>query len=113
MSTEVGRHAERVAAEHLRAQGYKLLAQNWRTRWCEIDLIVSKNNTVYFVEVKYRSSATHGLGLEYITDKKLAQMHFAAEFWLAGHQSRHAEYRLAAIEVSGHDFKITAWLDDV
>lgn len=93
--------------------GYRLLDQNWRTRWCEIDLIVSKNHIVYFVEVKYRRSTTFGSGLDYITDKKLAQMHFAAEFWLA--QNRHTAmgYQLGAIEVTGETYEVTAWLDDV
>lgn len=102
-----------MAATYLRRRGYRLLAQNWRTRWCEIDLIVSKSHIVYFVEVKYRGSSSHGAGLEYITSKKLAQMHFAAEFWLAGHPRVDTEYRLAAVEVSGSDFTVTAWLDDI
>lgn len=113
MSTEVGRRAEHVAATYLRQHGYRVLAQNWRTRWCEIDLIVSKNNCIYFVEVKYRSSTAQGAGLEYITDKKLAQMHFAAEFWLAQHLQNSGDYRLAALEVTGQDYSVTAWLDDI
>jgi len=113
MSTEIGRRAEAIAADYLRAHGYRLLAQNWRTRWCEIDLIVRKGEITYFVEVKYRHSSAQGMGLEYITNKKLAQMHFAAEFWLAGHQAQSGEYRLAAIEASGAGFDVTAWLDDI
>lgn len=113
MSTEIGRRAEQVAASYLRQQGYRVLEHNWRTRWCEIDLIVRKGSCVYFVEVKYRSSGAQGAGLEYITTKKLAQMHFAAEFWLAQHAQDRYDYRLAALEVTGQDYSVTAWLDDV
>ena len=113
MSTEVGRRSEQTAADFLRRRGYRALTQNWRTRRCEIDLIVSKRNVVYFVEVKYRSNSTQGAGLEYITSKKLAQMRFAAEFWLASHRDRSNDYCLAALEVSGVNYEVTAWIDNV
>lgn len=113
MSTEIGRRAEQVAADYLQAKGYEVLARNWRTRWCEIDLIVSKRRVVYFVEVKYRGNAQQGSGLDYITPRKLEQMHFAAEFWLARNQKAAIDYRLAALEITGQDYSITAWLSDI
>ena len=84
-TTTKGREAETRVAEYLKKRGYKLLDQNWRTRYCEIDLVMSKNGTVYFVEVKYRSSDTYGSGLEYITPKKLKQMQYAAEVWITAY----------------------------
>lgn len=113
MSTEVGRQAELIAADYLRGQGYRILTQNWRTRWCEIDLIASKGSVIYFVEVKYRSRMSQGLGLDYVTPKKLQQMRFAAELWLASNQRGAVDYRLGALEVSGAQYEITAWLDDL
>jgi uncharacterized protein (TIGR00252 family) len=113
VSTEIGRRAEDEAARYLRAHGYRVLEQNWRTRWCEIDLIATKRHVFYFVEVKYRSSTAFGGGLEYITPRKLAQMNFAAEFWLSCNQKAACDYRLAAVEVTGVDYVVTAWLDDI
>lgn len=112
MSTEVGRRAETLAAKYLKRRGYKVLEQNWRTRWCEIDLVVERKRVIYFVEVKYRSGTAQGGGLEYITQRKLGQMNFAAELWMASH-SGDADYRLAAIELSGPSFEVTAWLDEL
>ena len=112
MSTASGRAAEDAAAEYLKRKGYKILAQNWRTRWCEIDIVAERKNVVYFVEVKYRRSSTQGSGLEYITQRKLAQMQFAAESWVH-EQAWRGDYRLSAIEVSGQDFAVTAHLEDV
>lgn len=100
-STSTGRDAERYVADQLHKDGYKLLNQNWRTRMCEIDLVMKKSDTVYFIEVKYRRTDTHGGGLEYITPKKLQQMHFAAEMWAAQHKWE-GDMRLAACEVSGN-----------
>jgi len=113
VSTELGRQAEQAAAEYAQRLGYTVLAQNWRTRWCEIDLIVKKAQVILFVEVKYRRTASFGGGLDYVTSRKLLQMHFAAEFWLAKHQQQAYHYRLAVAEVSGPAFEVTAWLDDV
>lgn len=100
MSTATGHMAEGVAAEYLRKQGHKILERNWRTRWCEIDIVTQKNNVVYFVEVKYRQNAAFGDGLEYITSAKLRQMTFAAELWIASHKSD-CDYQLLAVAVTG------------
>lgn len=100
MSTAIGRQAEAVAAEFLRKNGHKILAQNWRTRWCEIDIVTQKGKTTYFVEVKYRKGSLWGDGLEYITYRKRQQIIFAAEFWLSQHKTM-GECRLVAISMSG------------
>ena len=77
-----GHDAEKRAAEFLREQGFKITELNWKTRLCEIDIVAFKNEVVWFVEVKSRSSNTQGYGYEYVTSKKLQQMHFSAEMWV-------------------------------
>jgi uncharacterized protein (TIGR00252 family) len=108
-----GRRAESAAAEYLKSKmGYAIVAQNWRTRWCEIDVIAQKGRVVYFCEVKYRRTNNQGGGLDYITPKKLQQMRFAAEAWV--HLSHwKGEYQLCALEVSGLDFVVTAFVEEV
>jgi uncharacterized protein (TIGR00252 family) len=100
VSTHVGRQAEVVAADYLRRHGFTVLEQNWRTRWCEIDIVAQKASVLYFVEVKYRGRTDWGGGLEYVTRRKVRQMYFAAQFWMA-QQSSSADYRLAAVELTG------------
>lgn len=109
MSTALGRLAEDNAVRYLSGCGFKIVAQNWRTRWCEIDIIVTKARIVYFVEVKYRASTQWGSGLDYITPRKLRQMHFAAQFWVATQQFS-GDYRLAAIELTGQPPVVNVWL---
>lgn len=82
-TTSIGRKAEETVAKHLEKEGYKLVVKNWRNRFCEIDLVMTKGDEVYFIEVKYRSSDKQGSGFEYITPKKLKQMKFAAEYWIS------------------------------
>jgi uncharacterized protein (TIGR00252 family) len=98
-TTFVGQNAEARVAKLLEKAGFKILARNWRTRVCEIDIVANKNQIVYFVEVKFRSSEKQGSGLEYITSKKLKQMHFAAEIWVQQNDWA-GDYRIVAAEIS-------------
>lgn len=99
-TTEQGRTAESAVARRLEAESYKIIAQNWRTRRCEIDLVATKNKIVYFVEVKYRVAESQGDGFEYITARKLKQIRFAAEIWIA-ENNWSGDWRLLAAAVSG------------
>lgn len=106
-----GHEAEKVAAEYLSKHGYEVIELNWRTRLCEVDIIANKSNTIYFVEVKSRSSAAYGSGLDYITPKKLEQMRFAARMWVSENKYQ-GDYELSAIEI-GPNFKVTEFLATV
>ncbi|HJQ08467.1 MAG TPA: YraN family protein [Candidatus Saccharimonadales bacterium] len=107
-----GRRAEAVAAAFLLQKGCEIIEQNWRTRWCEIDIVARRKDVAYFCEVKYRRTASYGAGLEYITPKKLARMHFAAEAWVYINNWL-GECRLCAIEVEGADFNVTQFIDNL
>ena len=111
-STSTGRAAEDAAAKFLKNKGYKIREQNWRTRWCEIDIVAEKDNCIYFVEVKYRQSDEWGGGLDYITPKKLNHMRFAAEFWVSSSRWQ-GDYFLSAVEVTGADYKITNFIPEI
>lgn len=106
---EIGRRAEAAAAAFLVYKGYTIVVQNWRTRQCEIDIVARRAQEICFCEVKYRRTAQQGTGLDYITAKKLRQMRFAAQSWVHAHGWR-GDSQLAAIEVSGAHFRITAAL---
>lgn len=109
MSTATGQLAEQVAADYLETEGYQILDTNWRTKWCEIDIIARRDQTIYFVEVKYRRSSSAGSGIDYITPQKLRQMSFAAEIWMSQNQEE-LDYELGAIELSGHPPKVTEFI---
>ncbi len=50
-----GKVGEDIAFEYLKAQRYKVLKRNFRTRLGEIDIIALDKKTLVFVEVKYGS----------------------------------------------------------
>lgn len=109
---DIGRTAEQAAAEFLEARGCEILIKNWRTRWCEIDIVAYRDRVIYFCEVKYRRTNKQGAGLDYITPRKLRQMQFAAEMWVQDYNWR-GEHQLCAIEVSGPSFVVTAVVKDL
>lgn len=108
---QTGALAEDAAAGYLIQRGYNVIERNYRTPRCEIDVIARKGNCIYFVEVKYRSRDAQGAGLEYVTNKKRAQMARAAEIWLQEHEWR-GEVTLAAIEVAA-DFEVTEFIEAI
>ena len=81
---QIGDKGEQAAADWLAADGHEIVARNWRTRYCEIDIVSVKGEVLYFTEVKYRKNDDFGDGLAAITAKKQRQMRFAAELFLAG-----------------------------
>lgn len=78
---EIGDSSETVVANYLTRQGHEIVERNWRTRWCEVDVISKKGDTLYFTEVKHRKNDKGGDGFAAITPKKLKQMEFAAELY--------------------------------
>ena len=100
-----GEAAEEEAAKYLINSGYKIVERNWKTKWCEIDIVAKKDSCIYFVEVKYRQSYLQGNGFDYITPNKLRKMELAAKSWVEVN-GWDGEYTLSAAEVSGIRFTV-------
>jgi uncharacterized protein (TIGR00252 family) len=107
-----GALAEIKARKYLHDDGYEIIASNWKTKWCEVDIVARKDKIIYFVEVKYRKNPDQGDGLDYITAQKQKQMKFAAELW-ASKAKWNGDIHLAALEVSGGSFAVTNWLSNI
>lgn len=86
----------------LEQAGFEIIDRNWKTKVCEIDIVAQKTDTVYFVEVKYRSSKFQGDGFDYVGPQKLRRMNFAAQVWCQNYDWS-GDYRLMAAAVSGAD----------
>lgn len=52
---EIGAWGENMAAQWLRTQGYTIVAQNYHTRWGEIDIVARGTHWLSFIEVKLRT----------------------------------------------------------
>ena len=97
---QIGDRGEQAAAAWLTTDGHEIIARNWRTRYCEIDIVSMKDDVLYFTEVKYRKNDDFGDGLVAITAKKQRQMRFAAELFMTKHpQHEGRDMRMLAIAV--------------
>ena len=106
-SKQRGDMAESIVAVHLEGLGHSILHRNWKTKFCEIDIVSLKNGTYYFTEVKYRATQDFGGGLAAITSKKLKQMKFAAQLYTS--KTPHAGQRLA-VAIVARDCTITDFI---
>ncbi len=98
---KIGDLAEDEAANHLVRLGHEIRERNWKTKYCEIDIVSFKNNTLYFTEVKYRKQASQGGGLGAITAKKLNQMKFAANYFVQAQKIKGLDMLLVVISMTG------------
>jgi ribonuclease HII len=108
-----GDEAEEAASRYLVRCGHRILERNWKTKYCEIDIVSIKANTIYFNEFKYRQSPEHGDGIAAITPKKLKQMKFAAEFYAHTKHIKDIDLRLTVVAMSGTPPEIIQYLEIV
>lgn len=108
---QIGDSAEQLVESYLERQGHEVIARNWRTKYCEIDIVSKYNNTLFFTEVKYRKNNSRGDGIEAITPKKLQQMSFAAEFFVVRYKHKVSDLRLAVADVTGTPPQLKTYLE--
>src|SRR3954452_5696158 len=68
--------------------GYVVLARNWRVREGEIDVIVGRDETIVFCEVKTRRGDAFGTPAEAVTWRKQARIRKLAVHWLREQHQR-------------------------
>jgi ribonuclease HII len=108
---QIGDAAEGEVVKYLIQTGHEILDRNWKTKFCEIDIVSKYGDTAYFTEVKYRKSADQGGGLAAITSKKQRQMAFAAEYYAIKYNLKSMNLRLAAASVSGQPPIVETFLE--
>lgn len=85
-SHHTGQQKEQLAARWLKQQGIQLLAQNFRIKGGEIDLIgLDAQQTVIFFEVKYRRSIQYGHPSEFVSTQKQNRLIKSAQVFLLKH----------------------------
>lgn len=95
----LGRYGERLAADHLVAQGMVVLERNWRCDEGELDLVLKDGPALVACEVKTRTSLDHGTPHEAITDVKLERLRRLAVRWVEERGVRPPETRVDLVAV--------------
>lgn len=82
-SNSVGVQYEQQALAFLKAQGLLLVCQNFYCRFGEIDLIMSDDDTLVFIEVRYRKNQDYGGATASVTLQKQKKLIKTAKHYLA------------------------------
>jgi putative endonuclease len=102
----LGIDGEDAAAAWYQAQGYEVVARNWRCRDGELDLIVRQGRTYVFCEVKTRTTDAFGVPAEAITRTKRTRIRHLAARWLAEASSPAREIRFDVVAILGDDLQV-------
>ena len=102
----IGALGERLAADHLRRAGYRIVERNYRTRYGELDIVADCGDCLVFCEVKTRvvGRANGPAALDAIGIDKRRRVRAMAAQWLnerraAVSQPWRAEMRFDAIGI--------------
>jgi putative endonuclease len=77
----------------------RVLAQNWRCPYGEIDVVAEDGDEVVFVEVKTRRGTAYGLPEEAITPRKQRHMIAAALSYMAALPPPERPFRIDVVAV--------------
>ena len=78
-----GKKGEAMAVLFLKRIGFRIIALNWRYKKLEIDIIAEEQGILVFVEVKVRSSPSHGVPGDLIGVQKRDCLFRAAEAYIS------------------------------
>jgi len=74
-----GKRGEQRAKQYLESKGYVTVAENYRFKNAEIDLIAKKGGLLVFIEVKTRNSSDYGFPEEAVNNNKVIKIKEAAD----------------------------------
>ncbi len=83
---EDGVFAEKTACNFLENKNLKLVQKNYRTPYGEIDAIMLDQDSLVFVEVRFRKSIKYGTPAETVNLQKQRKLRASAAHFLQKHQ---------------------------
>ncbi|MBC8099298.1 MAG: YraN family protein [Armatimonadetes bacterium] len=96
----IGQKGEALAASYLQAQGWAILATNWRCTRGELDIIAQHGAMLVFVEVRTRRAENTEAAFASITPTKRKRLMAAIYDYLAQQDLGDTDWRVDAIAVA-------------
>lgn len=79
---QIGADKEQLARRYLEAEGYEILAINYRCRQGELDIVARDGAELVFIEVKYRKNADCGGSMYAISTQKKRNISYCARYYI-------------------------------
>lgn len=112
---KTGKRAEDIAKAFLQQNGLIWVTSNFHSRQGEVDLIMQDDQTLVFVEVKFRKTNAFGGAISAISNKKQEKIRQCATFYLQqnGFNEYNTACRFDAVLLDGNiNAPIIKWLKD-
>ena len=101
---KLGSEAERVAAEYLTSQGFKILERNHSNKIGEIDLIARDGDIFIIVEVKAKTGVGRGSPEEMVDARKQRKLIRTAEAFFMLNEIEDPDWRIDVVAVEYENF---------
>lgn len=97
---KLGEKWERIAENHLKSKGYRIIKRNYYTKIGEVYLIMKDTNGYYvFIEVKKRTGIDYGRPVEYINKYKMKKIIRTSEHFIVANKLSGNDFRFDAVEI--------------
>jgi len=108
----IGKSKEKLACRYLEKKGFQLIETNYYCRRGEIDLIMRDQDSLVFVEVRYRKNDIFGSAIESVNHHKQRRLIFTAEHYLQQTRTPLAA-RFDVVAISGSEANPTInWIQN-
>ncbi|MCW8890706.1 MAG: YraN family protein [Sedimenticola sp.] len=105
-----GHDAESQAQRYLEQRGLRSLERNYRCKLGEIDIIMQQQDTLVFVEVRYRKQRAFGSAAESVTTTKQRKLIRAAQHYLQTHRLYDCPCRFDVLAIHGEKSEEIDWI---
>jgi len=95
-----GKQGEALAVEFLEKNGYRVLENNFRTRYGEIDIIAIEGKTLAFIEVKTKTNSKFGNPVMAVDLRKQRQLSKTAMMYLTQKRLNDCPARFDVVGIS-------------
>ena len=102
----LGADGEARAAAWYEANGYTVVARNWRCRDGELDLVVRRGRELVFVEVKARTTDRFGIPAEAVTPAKQRRLRGLAARYLRDTGTHAGNLRFDVVAILAGDLQV-------
>ena len=93
---KTGQIGEEIAKKYLENKGYKILEQNAKSKFGEIDIVAQHKKELIFIEVRTKIGDMYGTPEQSLTKKKLRKLKFNAISYVTKKDWKR-DYRIDAV----------------
>jgi putative endonuclease len=106
-------HYEQLAEQHLQARGLIAISRNYNCKYGEIDLIMREQNTLVFVEVKYRKNNRFGGAISALNQSKIQKLRRSIYHYLESNKLQNVPIRIDFVAIEGLSSDNIKWIKNI